>query len=150
MASVTAYPPLHTAEHLITRLVHTRFSACYDFKTRLKSRKCVVEFGYEGDVTEADRQALEQELKSIAATSLPVVIRFIPRTEAEATMPNLYQVPEDADPVRIVQVGEGASLVDERCCIGNHVANTSEIHEPRLPTLRQEEGRWRLTLVVND
>lgn len=150
MAAVTAYPPLHTAEHLITRLVHTRFPTLYDFKTRLKSRKCVVEFGYDGAVTEADRKALEEQLKGIAVAELRVTIRFIPRAEAEATMPNLYQVPEDADPVRIVQVGEGNSLADERCCIGNHVANTNEIHDPRLPTLRQEEGRWRLTLVVSD
>ncbi len=150
MASVTAYPPLHTAEHLITRLVQTRFPTLHTFTTRLKSRKCVVEFDYSGNVTEEDRKALEQALQEIAAAHLPVTIRFIPRAEAEATMPNLHQVPDDADPVRIVQVGEGETLADERCCIGTHIANTSEIHEPRLPTLRWEEGRWRLTLVVSD
>lgn len=150
MASVSAYPPLHTAEHLITRLIYTRFPALEDFSTRLKSRKCVVEFAYEGSVTEGDRIALESQLKAIALADLPVTIEFLPREVAVRTMPNLHQVPVDADPVRIVRVGVGESLADERCCIGTHVQSTGEIHEPRLPTLRQEEGKWRITLVVSD
>jgi Ser-tRNA(Ala) deacylase AlaX len=150
MASVSAYPPLHTAEHLITRLLYSRFPTLTDFTTRLKSRKCVVEFSYEAQITEADRAALEAQLKEIAASDLPITIDFIPRKVAAATMPNLHQVPADADPVRIVRVGAGNTLVDERCCIGTHVQSTEEIHEPRLPTLRQEEGKWRITLVVSD
>lgn len=150
MASVSAYPPLHTAEHLITRLLYTRFSTLQEFSTRLKSRKCVVEFAYDGKITEADRLALESQLKGIAEADLPVTIDFLPREVAAATMPNLHQVPADADPVRIVRVGVGESLADERCCIGTHVKMTGEIHEPRLPTLRQEEGKWRITLVVSD
>ncbi len=150
MASVSAYPPLHTAEHLITRLLYTRFPTLYDFNTRLKSRKCVVEFAYEGTVTQEDRSAVEEQLKAIALADLPVTIGFIPRQVATLTMPNLHQVPADADPVRIVRVGAGDTLVDERCCIGIHVRSTAEIHEPRLPTLRQEDGKWRITLLVND
>lgn len=150
MASVSSYPPLHTAEHLITRLLHNHFPTLTDFSTRLKSRKCVVEFAYEGNVSEADRIALETQLKAIATRNLPVTIDFIPREEAARTMPNLHQVPADADPVRIVRVGVGDTLADERCCIGTHVQSTGEIHEPRLPTLRQEGGKWRITLVIND
>ncbi|MGB0389780.1 MAG: hypothetical protein ACPGWR_33585, partial [Ardenticatenaceae bacterium] len=64
-------------------------------------------------------------------------------------LPNLHQVPSEADPVRVVRIGEGDSLADERACIGTHVANTSEIKKPRLPTLRQEgENRWRINLMV--
>lgn len=150
MASVSAYPPLHTAEHLITRLLYTRFPTLQEFSTRLKSRKCVVEFVYDGTVTEVDRMALESQLKEIATANLFVTIHFLPRQVAVRTMPNLHQVPVDADPVRIVRVGRGENLADERCCIGTHVHSTGEIHEPRLPTLRQEEGKWRITLVVSD
>jgi Ser-tRNA(Ala) deacylase AlaX len=150
MASVSAYPPLHTAEHLMTRLLYTRFPTLEAFSTRLKSRKCVIEFTYDGMVTEGDRSALESQLKKISEANLPVTIDFLPREVATQTMPNLHQVPADADPVRIVRVGAGDSLADERCCIGTHVQTTGEIHEPRLPTLRQEEGKWRITLVVSD
>lgn len=150
MAAANAYPPLHTAEHLMTRLLFTRFPTLRDFTVRLKSRKCVIEFAHEDSITDADRSLLERQLRDIVAADLPVTIHFLPRAIAEATMPNLHQVPSDADPVRIVRVGEGDTLADERCCIGTHVQSTGEIHEPRLPTLRQEEGKWRITLVVSD
>nr|MBA3530517.1 hypothetical protein [Ardenticatenales bacterium] len=72
MGNFTVHPPLHTAEHLITRLLHTRFPELTDFQTRLKSRKGVVSFTYEGTITEEDRAALEQALKEISAAALPV------------------------------------------------------------------------------
>ncbi|HEX8682598.1 MAG TPA: hypothetical protein VF707_09820 [Ardenticatenaceae bacterium] len=149
MGAHTAHPPLHTAEHLLTRLLHERFPDLTDFQTRLKSRKGVISFTYGGRMTEADRLALEQALQQISADALPVTVGFLPRAEAEARLPNMFQVPDDADPVRVVRVGEGEKVADERACIGTHVANTAEIVNPRLPTLREEEpGRWRVTLVV--
>lgn len=149
MGSHTAHPPLHTAEHLITRLLHERYPALHDFNTRLKSRKAIITFRYAGALDETDRAALEGALQAISAAALPVSEAMMPRTEAEQRLPNMHQVPDDADPVRVVRVGVGAQLVDERACIGEHVANTREIVNPRLPTLRQEEpGAWRLNLVV--
>ncbi len=149
MSSYTAYPPLHTAEHLLTRLIHERLPTLQDFNTRLKSRKAVLSFAYDGDVAEADREALEAAAQEIVDAALPVTTSYLPREEAETRLPNLHQVREDADPVRVVRIGEGDCLVDERACIGTHVANTSEIHDLRLTTLRQEEpGRWRINLVV--
>lgn len=150
MGSHTAHPPLHTAEHLVTRLVHNRFPTLTDFSTRLKSRKAVIAFRYAGDVTEADRLALEQQLQAISTANLPVTEAYMARDEAAVKMPNLHQVPDDSDPVRIVRVGTGDTLADERCCSGRHVTTTAEILNPRLPTLREEEpGLWRLTLVVD-
>jgi misacylated tRNA(Ala) deacylase len=149
MGAHTAHPPLHTAEHLLTQLLHERFPGLTDFQTRLKSRKGVITFAYEGPITEADRLALEQALQQISADALPVMVSFLPRAEAEARLPNMFQVPDDADPVRVVRVGDGEKVADERACIGTHVANTAEIVSPRLPTLREEEpDRWRVTLVV--
>ncbi len=149
MGSHTAHPPLHTAEHLLTRLLHERFPDLRDFNTRLKSRKAVVTFAYAGNITEADRAELEAALQAISAAALPVSTSTMAWAEAEARLPNLHQVPERSERVRVVRVGEGATLADERACIGTHVATSAEIVNPRLPTLRQEEpGHWRLTLVV--
>lgn len=150
MGSHTAHPPLHTAEHLLTRLLHERFPELSDFSTRLKSRKCVVAFTYAGHIADSERAALEARLRALSEAALPVTVGFMARAEAEVRLPNLHQVPTDADPVRVVWVGEGESLADERACIGAHVANTSEIRNPRLPTLREEEPhQWRLNLVVD-
>jgi misacylated tRNA(Ala) deacylase len=150
VASESVYPPLHTAEHLLTRLLQQRFPTMGDLQIRLKSRKAVFTFGYEGVITPADRESLEQALQEIARAAFPVMEGSIPRVEALARLPNMHQVPEDADPVRVIQVGEGAQVVDERACIGRHVTTTAAIVNPRLPTLREEEpGIWRVTLVVS-
>ena len=149
MGAHTAHPPLHTAEHLLTRLLYDRFPGLTDFQVRLKSRKGVITFTYDGSLSERDRLALEQALQQISTDALPVTVGFVPRSEAEARLPNMFQVPDDADPVRVVRVGQGENVADERACIGTHVASTAEIINPRLPTLREEEpGRWRVTLVV--
>lgn len=149
MASHTAHTALHTAEHLLTRLLHDRFPTLNQFKTRLKSRKCVVTFAYEGDVTQADCAMIQEKLQAISGAGLPVSTAYMGRAEAEKRLPNMYQVPADGDTIRVVRVGEGDELADERACIGHHVANTSEIKNPRLPTLRQEgDTHWRVNLVV--
>ena len=149
MASHTAHAALHTAEHLVTRLLHDRFPTLTEFKTRLKSRKCVVTFAYEGDVTQADCATMQEKLHAISAAALPVSATYMERAEAEIRLPNMHQVPADAESIRVVRVGEKDNLADERACIGHHVANTSEIKNPRLPTLRREgAARWRINLVV--
>jgi len=40
------------------------------------------------------------------------------RAEAEKRLPNMHQVPADGDRIRVVRVGEGQQLADERACIG--------------------------------
>ena len=87
--------------------------------------------------------------QQVVVAALPVTTSYLPREEAEMRLPNMHQVPEDADPIRVVRIGEDDRLVDERACIGTHVANTSEIRNLRLTTLREEEpSRWRVNLVV--
>lgn len=149
MASHTAYPSLHTTEHLLTRLLHDRFPSLTNFKTRMKSRKCIVTFSYLGEITTQDCLQLEKQLQAISVTGLAISVAYMEREEALKSLPNMYQVPADAERVRVVRIGEGASLVDERACIGRHVSNTTEIKSPRLPTLRREDNNgWRINLVV--
>ncbi len=149
MGSHTAHPALHTAEHLLTRLLYDRFGSLSNFKTRLKSRKCVVSFVYDGAITKEDCAILQERLQSISAAALSVTATYMARAQAKQRLPNMHQVPPDADPVRVVRVGAGATLADERACIGTHVANTSEIKNPRLPTLRKEpDNGWRINMMV--
>ena len=134
----------------MTALLTERAAGLRGFESRLKSRKAVLSFEYDGALGEEDRVALEDALRALCAAALPVTEDFMARDEAEARLPNMYQVPPGDEPVRVVRVGEGEQLADERACIGTHVAHTGEIVNPRLPTLRREkDGRWRVTLVVD-
>ena len=92
---------------------------------------------------------IQERLQAISAAALPISATYMERVEAETRLPNMHQVPADADKIRVVRVGEANELVDERACIGHHVVNTSEIKNPRLPTLRREDAtRWRINLMV--
>lgn len=149
MGGSTAYPPLHTAEHLLTSLLFARFANVTAFRSRLKSRKAVLTFRCEDFPDESDRQTLERELRQCCAAGLPVSSRMMGRDEAEQTLPNMHQVPPAMAQIRAVRIGEPPRVADDRACVGQHVSTTAEIIAPRLPTLRAEsEGGWRLTLVV--
>ena len=144
------YPPLHTAEHLLTALIHSHFPDLTWFVTRLKSRKAVVRFDCAGVVDEQRRRRLEEQLRALCAAGLPVTTYTVSRDVAEARLPNMHQLPAGEGPVRVVRIGREDQVADERACIGEHVSRTSEIRNPRLPTSREEEpGRWRVTLVVD-
>lgn len=145
MGFANAYPPLHSAEHLLTALLCRRFPGLRDYSSRLKSRKCVFEFSYDGPITAADITAIAAELAAIVARDLPTTTEIVSRAEA-GELPNLHQVPADAETVRIVRLGDA----DARACIGQHVARTGEIVNFRIPTWREEApGRWRLNFVVD-
>ena len=134
----------------MTRLLTERAAGLRAFESRLKSRKAVLSFDYDGELGEADRAALEGALRELCEAALPVSEATMGREEAVMRLPNMHQVPPGDGPVRVVRVGAGEPLADERACIGEHVAHTGEILNPRLPTLRREaDGRWRVTLVVD-
>nr|HQG68393.1 hypothetical protein [Paludibacteraceae bacterium] len=60
---------------------------------------------------------------------------------------DLSKLPDDAsDVLRIVRVGD----YDACACIGQHVANTSEIGHFEIISHDYEEGRWRVRFRLID
>lgn len=145
MGFAEAYPPLHSAEHLLTAVLCRRFPDIREYSSRLKSRKCVFEFHYAGTVTDVDIAEVEREVKAVIAADIAIEVCTILRAQA-GDLPNLHQVPPDAETVRVVRFGDA----DERACIGHHVARTGEIVNFRITTLRQEQpGYWRINFSVD-
>jgi misacylated tRNA(Ala) deacylase len=145
MGTTSAYPSLHSAEHLLTGVLQRRLPAMSDFESRFKSRKCVFEFDCATLISQAEIVAIEQEVQSIIDQAVAVTESYIPRSRA-GYLSNLHQVPIDADPVRVVRIGP----YDERACVGQHVAFTHEIHCFRITSFRSAgPGRYRLNFVVN-
>ncbi|HBY96416.1 MAG: hypothetical protein M5U01_13080 [Ardenticatenaceae bacterium] len=145
MGFADAYPPLHSAEHLLTAVLGRRFPEIREYNSRLKSRKCVFEFHYDGTLTAADLAEVEREVKAIIAADEATEIRTVAR-EAASSLPNLHQVPQGAETVRVVRLGDA----DQRACIGRHVARTGEIVNFRITTLRQAQpGLWRINFSVD-
>jgi alanyl-tRNA synthetase len=144
MGAGDAYPPLHSAEHLLTAALAQRLPGMRNHISRLKSRKCVFEFDYASELTDEDIAWVQTTIESWIAQGADTVIDFVPRAEA-GVLPNLEQVPADADPVRVVRLGE----FDNRACVGTHVANTGEIENFRITSWGAVgAGRYRVNFVV--
>ncbi len=93
MGAVDAYPPLHSAEHLLTAALAERLPGMDNHVSRLKSRKCVFEFDYAGNMTDDDIAWVQQTVEDWIAVEAETTIEFVPRTQAD-DVPNLEQVPE--------------------------------------------------------
>lgn len=144
MGAVDAYPPLHSAEHLLTAALAQRLPGMKNHNSRLKSRKCVFEFDYAGELTDEDSAWTQATIEAWIAEATEAVIDFVPRAEA-GHLPNLDQVPAEADPVRVTQLGE----FDRRACFGTHVTNTGQIENFRITSWRAVgAGRYRVNFVV--
>lgn len=145
MGAVDAYPPLHSAEHLLTAALAERLPDMENHISRLKSRKCVFEFDYAGELTDDDIAWVQQTIEDWIAAEAETTVEFVPRAEAD-DVPNLEQVPADSDPVRVVRLGE----FDARACAGTHVTNTGEIENFRITSWRPAgDGRYRVNFVVD-
>ena len=121
MGDPLAYPPLHSAEHLLTSLLEARFPALSGYEARLKSRKCVMEFDHPTPLTEADLAPVVQAMQAAIAEDWPVTVTEVPRAEA-GRLPNLDEIPAELDTVRVVGIGPYP-----RACRGRHVARTGEL-----------------------
>lgn len=145
MGAVDAYPPLHSAEHLLTAALGERLPGMANPVSRLKSRKCVFEFDYPGELTDEDIAWVQISIENWIAQGADTVIDFVSRADAHH-LPNLEQVPRDADPVRVVRLGD----FDARACVGTHVANTQEIRNFRITSWRAVgPARYRVNFVVD-
>ena len=144
MGDPLAYPPLHSAEHLLTSLLEARFPAMSGYEARLKSRKCVMEFDHPTPLTEADIAPIGEAMTAAIAADWPVTIDAIPRAKA-SHLPNLDEIPADLDPVRVVTIG-----AYPRACRGQHVARTGEMRGFRITRFAPvANSRYRLNFAVD-
>ena len=144
MGDPLAYPPLHSAEHLLTSLLEERLPGLRGYQARLKSRKCVMEFDHPTPLALADVQPAVDAMRAAIAADWPVVITEILRAEA-GQLPNLSEIPADLPTVRVVAIGPYP-----RACRGRHVARTGEIVGFRVTTFQAVgDGRYRLNFSVD-
>jgi Ser-tRNA(Ala) deacylase AlaX len=128
---------MHTALHLLSVVIPLPVSggAVGDGRSRL-----------DFDMPEApdDPGALEALLLRMVDDDLPVSETWITDVELAAN-PGLVKTmsvapPRGAGQIRLVQIGEGAGMVDLQPCGGTHVARTGEIGRLRLGKI-EKKGR---------
>ena len=134
------YAPAHTAEHILNATMVKMFGCPRSRNAHVERKKSKCDYFLPAAPTEEQVAEIERTVNEVIARNLPVTIEYMPREQA-AGIVDLSKLPEDASQtLRIVRVGD----YDACACIGNHVANTSEVGTFKVISHDFEEGRWRL------
>ncbi len=132
-------PRMHSAEHLVNQAL-IRMTGCKRcFSTHLEKKKSKVDFHFERPLLENEIEELQRTINEVIEADLPVSEEFIPREEAERAF-NLGRLPEMAETVRIVRIGD----YDDCPCIGPHVKSTGEIGHFRIVSASFDQGVLRI------
>lgn len=140
------YPPMHTCEHILNRTMVNMFACPRSKNTHIERKKSKCDYLLKEMPTEEQILAVESAVNEQIRRSLDVYDRVVSRDEA-AELVDLSKLPGNAsDMLRLVYVGD----YDICACIGDHVANTSEIGKFKIISsdYNKEEGAelgvWRV------
>ena len=135
------YPPMHTAEHLISGTISRMLGCGRPFTTHIERKKSKCDFRFDRNLTEDEIHTIEQTVNQAIAAQVDVTSELMPHELAAQTF-DLERLPDEAGngPVRIVRVGE----YDACPCIGSHVENTREIPPVRIISTDCTDGVLRV------
>lgn len=119
-----AYDPyMHTAEHILNQTMVRKFSCDRSFTNHLEKKKSKCDYRFQRALTSEEEKDIEDTVNQQIRRNLDVTDRMVPREEALKSF-DLEKLPDAAgEIIRLVSVGD----YDVCPCIGDHVANTSEI-----------------------
>lgn len=134
------YPPMHTCEHIVNRTMVNLFHCGRAVSAHIERKKSKLDFALPECPSEEQMREIEDTVNSIIGQNLAVTTEFITQDEAVGRF-DLKRLPDNAsETVRVVKVGD----YDECLCIGQHVANTSEIGNFKIISYDYKDGIFRI------
>lgn len=113
---------MHSAEHLLTAVMHRDFGAPRNIEMHLGPEKSKCDYEISRPFTDKDLAAVERAVNIEIDEDLAVTAESIPLDQARQFF-DLWKVPEGVSTIRIVHMGALTSMP----CSGGHVAHTAEI-----------------------
>ena len=130
---------MHTAEHLLSAVMRKFYGAPRNLEFHLGEKKTKCDYEVTRPLQEQDIREIETRVNAEIARDLPVTSFHLAREQAGRY--DLWKVPPDHDPIRIVKIGE----FDEQPCGGAHVSHTGEIGRFYISSYAlRENGRVRI------
>ena len=134
------YPPMHTAEHILNQTMVRMFGTERSFSNHIEKRKSKCDYHFDRDLTELEKNDLQNEINKVIDSNLQVSETFINIEEAKNSF-NIDRLPENSgDEIRIIKVGK----YDTCLCSGIHVTNTNEIGNVRIISSSFNNGILRI------
>lgn len=118
-----AFPPAHTAEHLLNQTMVRMFGCGRSFNAHVERKKSKMSFRLERKPTRQQEKEIERRMNELIEADLPVTYETVRRRELPPEI-DASRLPDDAgDVVRLVCIGD----YDVCPCIGRHVRSTAQI-----------------------
>ena len=132
--------PMHTCEHILNQTMVRMFGCSRSVNAHIERKKSKCDYLLPQAPTEAQISEINRKVNEVIDSHLPVYEELMSRSEA-AGIADLSKLPADAtETLRIIRVGD----YDACACIGQHVANTSELGKFEIISHDFENGRWRV------
>ncbi len=132
--------PMHTAEHILNQTMIRMFHCKRSFNAHIEAKKSKCDYYLDTEPTQEEYEKIVQYVNEVISRNLAVSERFVSREEAREIV-DLSKLPENAgNTMRIIDVGN----YDSCACIGNHVANTSELGKFTIISHDYADGKLRL------
>jgi alanyl-tRNA synthetase len=138
-------PAMHTAEHILNSVMDKMYHCGRSFNSHIEDKKSKCDYKARRALTDREIAAVERTVNEIIKLNLPVGEEYVGRREANEKY-FTGKLPENAgEKIRIITVGS----FDACPCIGQHVANTSEIGMFSVTSTDFTEGILRIRFKLN-
>ena len=118
-----AYPPAHTAEHLLNQTMIRLFGCGRSYNAHVERKKSKMSFHLDYKPSRQEEKEIERRMNELIEADLPVTFEYVSRDNLPEGI-SLERLPDDAsDTLRLVRIGD----YDVCPCIGKHVRSTSQI-----------------------
>jgi Ser-tRNA(Ala) deacylase AlaX len=118
-----AFPPAHTAEHLLNQTMIRLFDCERSYNAHVERKKSKMSFHLSRKPSRQEEKEIERQMNELIEADLPVTFEYVTRD----TLPEGIsedRLPDDAgDDIRLVRIGD----YDVCPCIGKHVRSTAQI-----------------------
>jgi Ser-tRNA(Ala) deacylase AlaX len=118
-----AFPPAHTAEHLLNQVMVRMFGCERSYNAHIERKKSKMSFHLDHKPSRQEEKEIERQMLSLIEDDLPVTFEYC----TLQTLPegiDRERLPEDVgDEIRLVRIGD----FDVCPCICKHVRSTAQI-----------------------
>ena len=118
-----AFPPAHTAEHLLNQVMIRMFGCERSYNAHIERKKSKMSFHLDHKPSRQEEKAIERQMTQLIEDDLPVSFEYCTQAELPEEI-NRERLPQDVgDDIRLVRIGD----FDVCPCIGKHVRSTAQI-----------------------
>ena len=133
-------PRMHSAEHILNQTMDRMFNCGRCFNAHIEKKKSKCDYRFDRPLSQKELEEIQIRVNRIIEKDLPVIEKYISKSEALANY-NTDKLPDDTeDTIRIVQIGD----YDACPCIGPHVKSSGEISGFQIASSSFDRGVLRL------